>query len=69
MKNFFFRISVLAVFLSSVPILKALASCEECEISKSCEAYQECMAARLNKEYHPAILRRFFSCPAPAKEV
>jgi hypothetical protein len=48
MKKYFLKISVILVFLLFIFILKAFASCDECNVTKSCETYQECMAAKLN---------------------
>ncbi|MCX5708231.1 MAG: hypothetical protein NTY14_04560 [Candidatus Omnitrophica bacterium] len=48
MRNFFLRSGIIVFFLGFVFTLAAFASCEECEVTKSCETYQECMAAKLN---------------------
>jgi hypothetical protein len=48
MRKNFLTISVILVFLLFIFILQAFASCDECNVTKSCEAYQECMSAKLN---------------------
>jgi hypothetical protein len=48
MKKYFLKISVILVFLLFIFILQAFASCEECNVTQSCQTYQECMAASLN---------------------
>ena len=47
MKNNFLKSWFILILLSFVFVVPAFASCEECDVSKSCEAYQECMAAKL----------------------
>ena len=47
MQNNFFKSWVILSFLSFCFVLQAFASCDECNVTKSCEAYQECMAAKL----------------------
>ena len=47
MKNNFLKSWVILIFLLFSFVLQAFASCDECNVTKSCEAYQECMAAKL----------------------
>ena len=47
MKNNFLKSSVILILLLFSFVLQAFASCDECNVTKSCEAYQECMAAKL----------------------
>jgi hypothetical protein len=42
------KISIILLPLWLSSILPAFASCDECNVTKSCEVYQECMAAKLN---------------------
>jgi hypothetical protein len=42
------KISAILFCLLFIPVLKAFAACDECEMSKSCESYSECVAAKLN---------------------
>jgi len=42
------KIWVILVPLLFIFVLQAFASCDECNVTKSCEAYQECMSAKLN---------------------
>ena len=47
MKKHFLKIWVILVPLLFIFVLQAFASCDECNVTKSCEAYSECMAAKL----------------------
>ena len=48
MKKYFLKILGLLVPLLFIFILQVFASCDECNVTKSCETYQECMSAKLN---------------------
>jgi hypothetical protein len=48
MKNFFLRSGIIVFCLGLAFNSAVFASCQECEVTKSCEAYGECMAAKLN---------------------
>ena len=47
MGKHFLKIWVILIPLMFYCVLRAYASCDECNVTKSCEAYQECMAAKL----------------------
>ena len=48
MKKDFLKTWIIMVLLLFVFVSQAFASCDECNVTKSCEAYQECMSAKLN---------------------
>ena len=47
MKKNFLKSWIILILLSFSFVLQAFASCDECNVTKSCEVYQECMAAKL----------------------
>ena len=47
MKKHFLKIWIILFPLMFIFVLNAFASCEECNVTKSCETYQECMGAKL----------------------
>ncbi|MBU1998182.1 MAG: hypothetical protein KKE64_01660 [Candidatus Omnitrophica bacterium] len=48
MKKYSLKSGIILILLLFVFVLRAFASCDECNVTKSCETYQECMAAKLN---------------------